>query len=42
MSSEKALSSIEVDEERLFKIIEEIDIDNNEYYDDLKMQKWSY
>jgi hypothetical protein len=31
-----------LDEEKLFKVIESIDIDNYEYYDDLKIQKWSY
>lgn len=31
-----------IEEEKLFSIIEIIEIDQSEYYDDLKMQKWSY
>ena len=31
-----------IDEEKLFSIIELINIDQSDYYDDLKMQKWSY
>jgi Rab-GTPase-TBC domain len=31
-----------VDEDKLFKVIESIEIDHDEYYDDLKVQKWSY
>jgi hypothetical protein len=31
-----------MDQEKLFKLIEAIEIDTEDYYDDLKMQKWSY
>ncbi|TNV87023.1 hypothetical protein FGO68_gene8905 [Halteria grandinella] len=31
-----------ISEERLFKYIESTEIDKDEYYSDLKMQKWSY
>ncbi len=31
-----------MDEEKLFKLIDGVDIDKDEYYGDLKMQKWSY
>lgn len=31
-----------IDEERLFRLIDAVDIDKDEYYADLKMQKWSY
>ena len=32
----------EIDEERFFAFIDAIHIDKDEYYSDLKMQKWSY
>jgi hypothetical protein len=32
----------EIDELQLFRFIDDIEIDKNEYYSDLKMQKWSY
>lgn len=32
----------EVEGEKLFRLIEGIDVDKEEYYGDLKMQKWSY
>jgi hypothetical protein len=35
-------SAIQVEEDRFFKVIEAIEIDKAEYYNDLKMQKWSY
>ena len=31
-----------IDEDRLFQLIEAIEIDSDDYYGDLKMQKWSY
>jgi hypothetical protein len=31
-----------IDEDKLFKALDTIDIDYHEYYDDLKIQKWSY
>jgi hypothetical protein len=34
---------LSIDEEKFFLVIDSLSmIDSNDYYDDLKMQKWSY
>lgn len=32
----------EVEAEKLFRLVEGVEVDRDEYYGDLKMQKWSY